>query len=444
MQNNKFRLYDSIKVILLVNFLETVGWSCYAPTLPHLHSNLGFTEVHVGAIVSATSTVGLISALLVGKFSDKYGRVGVIKCSALIQGFGSFILALFALDVLSDPRLFVATRAVCSGMKAGIFICQAYIADVARLSGNAGAAVNEIARLMSAGSLGLIAGSALGGQLQNGGAYFLSICAFCAEIILLYSVKEPSEVIVQSQATYAAQKSDGALRTIIGSRSNDLNDTNVIASEGGSNYNLPQVSTSFLLQLRVSFQIGNTIYESLQSMHLRIAMQASTNELGWLLAAMGVISTLSNGWLVPSLNLTSDNYVSYLMVALLGQALALCVWAVTDQFFIATCSSIILAITSNVFLSIVSGLLGAASQAPEKDHEERTSTGSTYGLSIAYDRGCRALAPAIGGICFENGYGPLAVTLPPLVAASNLWLHSIVRNRDREANHDDSNVKISI
>ena len=104
-----------------------VRWSIYLPSLPQLHEELGFTVVDIGCIVSGISFVGFGTAVIQGRMADKYGRVRILQLSCIAQGLGSICMAIFAAGLLSKEYrwIFTLARALCSGMKSGIFMCQA-------------------------------------------------------------------------------------------------------------------------------------------------------------------------------------------------------------------------------------------------------------------------------------------------------------------------------
>jgi len=75
----------SLQLINLSALLETVGWSSLAPSLPALYKSLGLTRGHVSAISSAVSFTALVSVLVQGRLSDRFGRVGILRFSAVVQ-----------------------------------------------------------------------------------------------------------------------------------------------------------------------------------------------------------------------------------------------------------------------------------------------------------------------------------------------------------------------
>ncbi len=60
--------------ILLIIFTEVLGWSLILPFLPYLATDLGASPVKLGIIVASFELCQFISAPIIGKLSDKYGR----------------------------------------------------------------------------------------------------------------------------------------------------------------------------------------------------------------------------------------------------------------------------------------------------------------------------------------------------------------------------------
>lgn len=76
-----------VYVILLIIFTEILGFSLILPFLPYFATDLGASPFIVGVILASFSFTQFLSAPIIGKLSDKYGR----KPLLLVSQFSTFL-----------------------------------------------------------------------------------------------------------------------------------------------------------------------------------------------------------------------------------------------------------------------------------------------------------------------------------------------------------------
>ena len=111
--------------IILVVFIDLLGFSLILPLLPYYAETFGASEFVTGLLVGSYAVAQLIGAPILGRLSDRYGRRPVLLAS-VFGTFAGFLLLGFAnaLWVLFVSR-------VIDGLTGGnLSIAQAYITDV--------------------------------------------------------------------------------------------------------------------------------------------------------------------------------------------------------------------------------------------------------------------------------------------------------------------------
>ena len=147
-------------VLLLIVFIDLVGFGIIIPLLPFYAEHFGASPLAVTLLMAAYSAMQFLAAPILGALSDRHGRRRVIVLSTAGAALGYLVMA-FADTLLV---LFLA-RALAGAMAGNIAAVQAYIADVttperrARGMGMFGAAMG----------LGFIVGPAIGGALAGSG-----------------------------------------------------------------------------------------------------------------------------------------------------------------------------------------------------------------------------------------------------------------------------------
>jgi DHA1 family tetracycline resistance protein-like MFS transporter len=145
--------------MLLVVFVDLVGFGVIIPLLPFYGEHFGASPFTIAVLMATFSGFQVVAAPFWGRLSDRIGRRPVILVSVATSIFA--YLWLSAADTL---WMLFAARAL-QGLSAGnISVAQAYIADITTPENRA----KGMGGLGAALGLGFIMGPAIGGQLAGG------------------------------------------------------------------------------------------------------------------------------------------------------------------------------------------------------------------------------------------------------------------------------------
>jgi len=286
----------SLRVVFGIVALDLIGFGILIPQLGVYGVRFGASPFTVGLLISIYSLMQLVSAPLLGRLSDRYGRRPVL----LVSQVGSLLAYLLFAFAQSLPLLFLAR--VIDGISGGnISTAQAVVADItppkdrARGMGVIGAAFG----------LGFVLGPALGGFLGAWGGN-LAIGLFAAGLV---AVNLTGTYFFLPETRVAGRASEGHARTLQGATLAMnlpvvgrclvlmLVFTTAFAQMEGtfSVYLL----TRFLSSGPVPLQEGGLFLRAAVT-DLDVLREASLRS-GWLFAAVGVISALVQGGLVRRL-----------------------------------------------------------------------------------------------------------------------------------------------
>ncbi|MEX2431170.1 MAG: MFS transporter [Dehalococcoidia bacterium] len=170
-----------LAIIYFTVFIDLMGFGIILPQLPFHVVELGATGLGVGATLTAYSGGQFISAPILGRLSDRFGRRPVILATLLGSG-----VSMAASGFAPTLALLIGSRALAGAFGGSVAPAQAYIADStepqerARYMAGIGAAIGMglvfgpvIGALLSPLGFGAAAFAAAGMALANGVfAYF--------------------------------------------------------------------------------------------------------------------------------------------------------------------------------------------------------------------------------------------------------------------------------
>lgn len=148
----------AVAVVFAVVFIDLLGFGIIIPILPFYVRSFGVSDVYIGLLAASYSLLQFLSAPVLGRLSDGYGRRPVI----LLSVAGSVVAwTLFGLG--GGLAVLFLARMLAGAMGGNIAAAQAYIADVTPADQRAGA----LGLLGAAFGLGFIFGPALGGVFAS-------------------------------------------------------------------------------------------------------------------------------------------------------------------------------------------------------------------------------------------------------------------------------------
>ncbi len=147
--------------IYLIIFTEVLGWSLILPFLPYLATDLGASPIAVGIIVASFSLCQFISAPIIGKLSDKFGR----KPLLLISQF-STVVGFILLGVANSLFIILLSRVVDGLLGSNMTLSRAYLGDIIRHEDKK-TQTKAFGYMSTAFGIGFFVGPALGGYLAT-------------------------------------------------------------------------------------------------------------------------------------------------------------------------------------------------------------------------------------------------------------------------------------
>ncbi len=177
--------------LLLVVFIDMVGFGIVIPILPLLITKNGGSAILVGAIIAAFSLFQFIFAPILGRLSDKYGRKPVLILSSFLNSASYLLIFIY-------PQIWVlfAARMLAGVGSSNISVAQAYIAD----SSSTHERTKVFGMMGAVFGLGFIVGPLLGGivsaQYSISAAFIIpAVLSFINAILIFFILPESNNAL---------------------------------------------------------------------------------------------------------------------------------------------------------------------------------------------------------------------------------------------------------
>ena len=359
--NNRF-LFS----IILVVFIDLLGFSLIIPLLPYYAQTFDASDITIGLLLSSYAAAQLIGAPVLGRASDRFGRRPIL----LISIFGTFLGFLLFGFARSLTMLF-ASR-ILQGLTGGnLSVAQAYITDVT----DAKSRNRGLGMIGAAFGLGFIIGPALGGLLSN---ISYSVPAFVASALsfvnlLLIAFWLPESLAVEKRAQLPQKKSVFSFSALLQALKHPL--------------------TGPLLITRFLYSLAFVILQSIFALFALKRFNMSVVATGFVLTYVGIVSVVTQAWLVGKL---SQKFKDTILIesGLLLLALGLLVWAFAPNIPILVLSVTPMALAGGMLNTIVPSALTKTVESQE--------VGGILGLSTSIESSTRVISPLLGGFMLER------------------------------------------
>jgi len=359
---DKKRLFS----IILVVFIDLLGFSLILPLLPYYAKTFHANQTVTGILIASYALMQLIGAPILGRLSDRFGRRPVL----LLSVFGTF-LGFLLLGFANTLWMLFAAR-IIDGLTGGnLSVAQAYISDVTDAQNRS----KGLGMIGAAFGLGFIIGPVTGGFLSQWG---YAVPAFAAaavsfiNLILIYAWLPES---------LSAEK-----RT-------SLNEKKPRVTLGALLQALQRPFTGSLLITRFFFGLAFAIFQTIFSLYALTRFNLTAAQTGYVLTYVGVLSVITQGFLVG--RLTEQFREDLLIVGCAAlMAVSLAGWAMAPSII-----ALLVVLTPTAFAG---GTLNTLLSSTLTKAVEPQEIGGILGLSGAVESATRIFAPILGGALLQQ------------------------------------------
>jgi len=178
--------------LLLVVFIDLLGFGIVIPILPLLIEKTGGGAFLVGVVISVYSLFQFLFAPILGRLSDKYGRKPILVVSAFINSLSYFII-FFSQNLW----ILLLARVIAGIGSANLSVAQAYVADTSASHER----TKRMALLGAVFGLGFIFGPLVGGissgHFSTGFPFLIPAILSLINTVLIFIILPESNKILQ-------------------------------------------------------------------------------------------------------------------------------------------------------------------------------------------------------------------------------------------------------
>jgi DHA1 family tetracycline resistance protein-like MFS transporter len=382
----------NLALIFVFVFIDVLGFSLILPLLPYYAETFAATPTVVGLLLGANAVTQLISAPIIGRLSDRYGRRPM-----LILSIAGTVASFLMLGLANSLWMLFASRILDGLLGGNISLAQAYITDVTDEKNRA----RGLGIIGASFGLGFIFGPALGGTLSGGGNYgrpalaaaalsalnLLSVLAWLPESL---PSERRAEMAHSPRAAFTARALWEAL-------------------------NRPCVGP--LLHVSLFYGLAFTVFQTVFSLFAQKRLGLDAQATSYVFTYVGLlIVAIQGGGMGLLTKRFSEKQLIFGGSVLL--ALSLLAWALTPTLWLLL---VVLAP-----LALAGGVLNVAINAALTKSVYPEEVGGTLGLSAALGSLDRVISPIVGAFLLDNVSAAAPGVLGALLMA---WLVSYTWRR---------------
>jgi len=374
----------SLLSIILVVFIDLLGFSLILPLLPYYAGKYGATQLVTGLLVASYAAMQLIGAPLLGRLSDRYGRRPVLLGSVfgtflgfLLLGFADSIGTQLANALNSQAaNIFVLGVLFISRMVDGLTggnlsVAQAYISDVTDEQNRS----KGLGMIGAAFGMGFIIGPATGGILSQWGYAvpgFVAAALTFINLLLIYFWL--SESLTEEKRATMPEKKPTITLSALGKA-------------------LTRPFTGAILTTRFFYGLAFAIFQTIFALYALQKFNLEARDTGLILTYVGVLSVFVQAFLIGQL---TKRYREDVLI-LAGGALmtiSLIGWSLTPSVLWLLIVLTPTAISGGILNTLLSSTLTKAVQPQE--------VGGILGLGTSIESATRIIAPILGGYLLQT------------------------------------------
>ncbi len=383
--------------IILVVFIDLLGFSLILPLLPYYAETFKANETTTGILIASYALMQLIGAPILGRLSDRFGRRPVL----LISVFGTFLGFLLLGFANALWMLFVSR--IIDGITGGnLSVAQAYISDVTDEKSRS----KGLGMIGAAFGLGFIIGPVTGGLLSQWG---YAVPAFAAaaisfiNLILIYAWL-PESLTEEKRSQMPEKRPAITLNALL------------VAFQ--------RPFTGSILITRFFFGLAFAIFQTIFSLYALAKFNLTARDTGFVLTYVGVLSVIVQGFLVG--RLTSQFREDILITAsVVLMGISLLGWALAPSVLWLYIIMTPTALSGGLLNTLLSSTLTKA-VAPQE-------IGGILGLSAAVESSTRIIAPLLGGVLLQQigtwapgTFGAIVMTGVSIYVFATIYNHPIM------------------
>jgi MFS transporter, DHA1 family, tetracycline resistance protein len=380
-KNNKM-----LASIFLIVFIDLLGFSLILPLLPYYAKTFNADATVTGILVASYAAMQLIAAPILGRLSDTYGRRPILLASI----FGTFI-GFLLLGFAQSLVILFASRIIDGITGGNLTVAQAYITDVTDAKNRA----KGLGMIGAAFGLGFIIGPVTGGVLSQWGYAVPAFVAAGLAVINLILVAAwlPESLTAEKRASISNKRQALTLSAMLAALRRPL--------------------TGSLLISRFFFGLAFAIFQTIFSLYALARFNLSASQTGYVLTYVGVLSVITQGFLVGRLTSRIRENV-LIMGCMVVMAACFLGWAFTPSLALLL---VVMAPTS-----FAGGVLNTVLSSTLTKSVAQQEIGGILGLSASIESLTRVFAPALGGVLL-SGLGTWAPGLFGAIVLSGLSIY---------------------
>jgi len=373
----------SLGIIFLIVFVDLLGFGVVVPQLGIYVDKYQGSAFMVGLLLSSYSLMQFLMAPRLGKLSDRIGRKPV-----LLYSLAGFVVANLVFAFADSLFMLFVSRLLAGAAAANISTAQAYVADITPEDKRA----QGMAVIGAAFGLGFVLGPAMGGLLGGAGgnlaiglaSAFFSALSFLLALFFLAEVPE-------AQRKKNPRKSPWRL----GPKAPGFGLALLLALLYMTAFT--QMETTFAVFVLQTFVAPHALIEGdLFRLHTHVDPEAhrqASTMVGWLFAAIGVVSVSIQGFAIRHFR----KYFSEKSLVVLGAAsvaLGLALFTLPRQFAWMFVPVIVIAFGTALYNPSLSALVSRL--VPQENHGEALGAYQSMGALG------RILGPIVGGFLYTT------------------------------------------
>ncbi|MGB8842106.1 MAG: MFS transporter [Aliidongia sp.] len=388
-------------VMLLVVFVDLLGFGVIIPLLPFYGEHFHASPAVITTLMSTYSGVQLLSAPLWGRLSDRIGRRPVILISTTAS-----VVAYLWLSQADALWMLFAARAVQGLAGGNISVAQAYIADITTPENRA----KGMGGLGAALGLGFVLGPAIGGLLAGGDPVNVNVAlpsfaaAGLSAVALLIGVVRLKESLTPALRAQA-KKGPGRIAQI------------------RSAFARPRLRLLMILFFSTTFAFAGM--ETTLGLWADHRLHWGPRQVGEIFAVVGIVLVLVQGGLIGRITKRYGE-ARALFAGTIGIGIGLAL--------LAAAMGPVLGIAASCCLALGMGLASPSTSAMISQEAGASEQGGILGVNQSVGSFARIAGPAVAGQAFEYA-GPSApyVVGAAVMVISACLAFQIVRRRSHGA-----------